>query len=558
MKRQIIRIGICVLLAVALTAAVARADAYSDVVIADGPVAYFGLNETNGNYFSHDNTYAGVIAGDVVRHTIGPSPRWPSLRQTHLFDGFDLDNVGPVFINAQGGAASKYIAVADAPALDPGTDSITLEAWVYRSAVPTNLSNTAQLFSKMGDAGNLARTGYMLASVTDAASNMTLVASLRDASSIFASVSVPMQTGLWYHVAAVFDRSGAEDTAHLYVNGEFQGTTTSAVLRVGQVSGGASVNIDSPRAFCIGATATSSDSLYGMNGRVDGIAFYKQALSGAQIANHYAAARGRPRGTATPPITNGLMVALQGASAITSTTGRVGIWVDEAALGGYQDFIQATDTNRPVLDSVVMPKGGNPKGVVQFAASSSQYLELGATLGMDTNAFTWFIVFKPVAPVAGTCILLRSAYTSGADVGSGSIWGSFFDSTPNIKVHTRKADRTSKEAVFDASRNLADLDQWFVMGGVWNGASAAFRGQLQDQQDTAYAPQDYTEATAAPAGHIRTRIGSDAASLASYLDGGIAEILIYNTALLQSDVNAVETYLVSKYLVAADTTVFIQ
>lgn len=549
--------GFALLLAVPFTRAIdVRADAYSSAVTADHPAAYFRLSETNGSYFSVDNAHTGTVVGSVTRGLIGPGPRVDALRQTRLFDGLDLDNVGPVFANGTNNTlVTQAISVPNATALNAGTGSITLEGWVNRPVVPP-VANNGMIFSKMGYSGNNARMGYTLATITDAGGVMSLQASLRYTNDIFASPSATMTTGVWYHVAAVFDRSGEEDTATLYVNGAAQGTTTSAVLRAGDAPGGARENIQSTVALGIGATMTytGGSQWYGISGRVDEVAFYTNALTAEQISSHYAAARGSLRGTSTPPVTNGLLVAVQGRSAITSSTARVGVWVDEAPLGGYQDFLQPTEANRPTGTNVLMPKG-RPASVLNFAMGGTNYLELGATPAMDTNTWTWFAVFKPNPASAGmTRVALRSAYTSGAGASSSSIWGSYLHQTQGFLAQTRQSGGTAVIASFVP----AVSNQWFILSAAWNGTGSDLNGnpattllgRLQDELRTVYGESTANNATATPLGHVRTRIGanSDISSSPYPFDGMIAEILIYSTLLSPSDISAVETHLIRKYL----------
>jgi hypothetical protein len=553
----------CAVLTVAIGAGAVsvRADAYSSAVLADNPVVYFRLNETNGDYFSSDNVYTGKVIGGFSRTYTGPGPL--TLRSSYLFNGLDLDNVCPFLANGTSpadAAGSQYITVTNAAAVNPGTNDLTLEAWLF---LPQNyVTNTGVALAKMGNASNSYRVGYYLTTTMNGGV-MSVQSHLLDSDSSWASaaLSTPLAvvgTGVFCHVAAVFDRHppGTEDTATIYVNGIAQGTTSNSMLKTGNVISGSTQDIQPLSQLGIGAIIKSTGGRgFAINGRVDDVAIYTRALSAAAISNHYAVAAGTRRGTSLPPVTNSLLVALHGGSAIASPTDQVGLWADEASHGGVQDFLQSTSVRRPTWSYDLLPSG-RKAGVVNFDRTVTNYLALAATPVMDTNTWTSFVAFKPNAAAGGSSwTLFNSSYTSGAGSASPILWFVILYPT-NLYSVTRAAANTWVGPSFI----LSDRDRWFVLSTVWNGTTALLNGngatttvaRLQDQFRTLYPPSSAVGGNSTPLGHINTWIGgynvADPAWTLPF-DGKIAEILFYNTALPAADVNTIESYLVDKYLV---------
>jgi len=96
---------------------------YAKVVLAANPYAYWRLNETSGTT-AHDSMggYDGTYASAVQ---LGG----PGQESAGLF-GMGADTASAVF---SGGTANCYVAV---PALNLNTNTVTIMAWVYPTAVP--------------------------------------------------------------------------------------------------------------------------------------------------------------------------------------------------------------------------------------------------------------------------------------------------------------------------------------------------------------------------------------------------------------------------------------
>jgi len=252
-------------------------------------------------------------------------------------------------------------------------------------------------------------------------------------------------------------------------------------------------------------------------------------------------------------VTNNLLVALVPDGVVTNGNGCVTAWRDNAPLGGWQDFVQTSTSHCPRVEQTRLSEW-RTRPMLDFNPDNTQYLELSSSSVMDTNTWSWFVVFRPET-ISDTRILLRSAYTNGASLNSGSLWGTFQSSGgSDVVVSTRSL----AGAISFTSHRPSAVNQWFVSGGIWNGTGAALNGlaaktvtaQLRDAKNKAMVfsrAASTNAASACPSGHQQTRIGVNSSDYSTPFDGQIAEILIYNTVLSEEDQNLVMDYFYEKY-----------
>jgi hypothetical protein len=548
----------------------ARGDAYASAILTDEPAAYFRLGEAAGVYYSLVNGHTGTVVGSASRGGAGPGCRNASMRGARLFDGLEPDNATVYVKNAlqpQYGVGTEFIRVPDSPGLNPGTNGLTLEAWVYLPSLYT-VAGDGLIIAKLGTPEKDIRVGYSLATRLENESLCVygrLIDQEAELSAFFDTPFAAIATGAWHHVAAVFQRNppGTQDLASIYVNGVLRGTTTGSLSKVGNVIDGQPEDIKPTAPLGIGAGIRTNGTVlgYALHGSVDEAAVYGRALGWEAVSNHYEAAAGTRRGTTTVPVTENLLAALQSVSSITSSTGRVAVWVDEAPGGGYQDFVQIVAAYRPSRTQIAMPNS-RPLAALDFNSAAQQYLELQTNAAMNTNTLTWFVVFKPDVTNA-IQVVTRTAYTSGAGPsGSPSLWGTYAQINTAINTYSRQVGGTMGSGVLTP----ADATGWLIASGAWNGTNVAVNGvaaktmtaRLRDPAGTVYAPASATGLDANPAGHLRTRVGLSSTVASPYpFVGKIAEVLIYTTALSASDVAAVEQYLASKYFIPAKGTLML-
>lgn len=288
----------------------AVASTYSVAVLADNPVAYYRLNEASGTAAANlgsglgiDGTYVnipGMTANNTSNYGVaGPRPA--------DFPGFEAGN-NSVFLDPEDGstATSNTFPRVEVPVLDNTnplaiTGALTLEAWINRSEQLVGASNNEGIVGRYrqdGDpntAGNQPGRGYVL--YFDSATDGTLgnpdgtpglgfalssTGSFQSANSYEFAADIPV--GEWVHVAAVFDPG---QRIEMYVNGASVGQVTTTVLNDPLFSGMADL--------WIGQQFTGSD-IWTFEGSIDEVAVYAAALSGEQIAAHYAAAVPEPAG----------------------------------------------------------------------------------------------------------------------------------------------------------------------------------------------------------------------------------------------------------------------
>jgi fibronectin-binding autotransporter adhesin len=300
---------------------------------------------------------------------------------------------------------------------------------------------------------------------------------------------------------------------------------------------------------------------------------------------------------ATIPTAN-LMVQLDGTSVAVSGSNQVQVWYDQAFTVGnenatQQDFgVLSTQTaNMPTLTSYAFPSGNLP--VIDFnrqttgsnnSSANSDYLEskLGGTAratfggaftaGADTaynainsgNGISWFVVFQTdlLSNVTGSTTSARQGLfrTNTSTTTTTDLWGSFVQDTggdtETLLVELNAQRRVvGGSAVTAATPNISS--QWYIQGNTWEPLSGAWRTDVFDQNGAVVISQTGTTTaqTAANLGtHNLTRIGltptvitTPLGTNSAALDGKIAEILVYDTALDATGLTAVTDYLKDKY-----------
>ena len=241
--------------------------------------------------------------------------------------------------------------------------------------------------------------------------------------------------------------------------------------------------------------------------------------------------------TSLPPVTSGLIVALDG-SDVTTTGTAVDSWNDQAT-GGGTNSASGSGTARPTL----VTGGLNGHDTISFDGTDD-YLEIGADSIFDTDTFTWFLVFRADSLPSDVYMLLTNAYT---DIGGAAsfnsernAWSSFVSSSGTFGSLAR--DPVGSAAV---STHPSVANQFFVLSAVLRSDDS-----ITQYLDGAAGATD-TGASMTPTGHIYTVLGrQEHVSLGNFkrfLDGEMAEVLIYDQELADSDRLSVQAYLGSKY-----------
>jgi Concanavalin A-like lectin/glucanases superfamily len=222
---------------------------YPEVVLKDGPVAYWRLDEPAGSSVAYDSTRNGNNAAYVGGVKLGvPGAIAGESDTAAQFDGLtgyvDAHNSFPFAMNAQ----------------------FSLEAWVMVSSS----SAYAGIISKNDELGGPPSEGFLVFVSPDAGDFGFQRLDGDNASTATSTASA--STTSFLHVVATFD--GLDLV--LYVNGEAQGTQTAAFSIAGATAD-----------FVVGAEAGGTANYF--PGTLDEVAVYDQALSANQIKTHYLA-----------------------------------------------------------------------------------------------------------------------------------------------------------------------------------------------------------------------------------------------------------------------------
>ena len=233
-----------------LAASSVAAKTYSATVLADGPVAYWRMDETTGNTLAdasgnaNNGRYAGIYA----------------LGQPGAIAG---DGNTAVAFDGQSGAAS----VVSSAKLQVNT--VTIELWINKRAD----TEYGAYIAKNVEVGGAAGSGWFQLVNSHHNGKLEFRITSDGAPALTSSSTLALNT--WYYVVATYD--GA--VAKLFVNGKLDGT-----LKV------AAIPKQTADPLFIGRR---TDGLFN-NAVVDEVAIYPVALSADRIAAHWRAASKTP------------------------------------------------------------------------------------------------------------------------------------------------------------------------------------------------------------------------------------------------------------------------
>jgi hypothetical protein len=226
---------------------------YAQTVLADNPVAYWRLNETN-DIVAHDSV--GGHDGQYINATQGLAGYNPN----------DPDT-------AAGFGPSTDSHVGNISGIDFGTfannAAFSVEAWVNGGTQTSGAGIVTYGYGNGGEQFNLD---------TGSGSN-NFRFSVRDAVNVAHNANGTLApNNTWQHVVGVCDE--ANGATHLYINGV---SNANATISAGVQAGTSPISIGSRQA--------NFSSTYTMNfvGSIDEVALYNYALSAAQVLHHYQA-----------------------------------------------------------------------------------------------------------------------------------------------------------------------------------------------------------------------------------------------------------------------------
>lgn len=339
---------------VSLTVLPTPTNAFAATVLADGPLLYLRLNETNGTV-AYD--YVGGHDGIYFNATLDQKG----------YSAVDTD--GSVIV---GPGTASFVGI-------PGVDfssggDFTLEAWVKAGAQP---SGDAGIISK-GTGGGGEQFNLDCGHDVTGPDHLYRFFVRNTGGSVTAINSSAAADGTWQHVVAVFAQSSG--TMALYVNGNQVGSATAP-------AGGL---LSSTNSISVGSRQSGSGP-YDLNwfGNVDEVAIYRKALSSTQVQNHFAARYG----TTTKPV-----ISIQPASTTNYATVAATFTVEAGGSDplSYQWQFKGTDipgANSPVLTISPLDVTNEGNYTVQVSNGNGSVTSTPATLtvlpaptGIDTSA----------------------------------------------------------------------------------------------------------------------------------------------------------------------------
>ena len=234
----------------------AVAATYTGAVQADGPLAYYRLDETGSVPTTADdattNNNDGTYQNQLVLGTAGPRP-------ADGFAGFSATNTAPAF-NKQG---NDYITMPSG-FLPTGSAKRTIEGWFYST---DDTHNHDQTFFNYGP-----NTSGRRISIAADNGRVTVAVSGHN----WGKTGLAMNPG-WHHVAVVLpDGESLSNKFKLYVDG-------AQLTGLGTVAGSTKTINTTDSARRIGRSSGSET----YSGQIDEVAVYGTDLSAGQIRDHY-------------------------------------------------------------------------------------------------------------------------------------------------------------------------------------------------------------------------------------------------------------------------------
>jgi hypothetical protein len=237
---------------------------YASAILADRPLSYFRLDETNGT-IAYD--YAGGNNGNYYGANLlfgQPGYSFIDTDYAVTFPGYTNNYVGDI-----GATAIDFHGTAAA---------FSIEAWA--NGASGQITGAAIVAKGEGNNGGIANEQFALA-----VSSGVYRFFVRDPTANHTIAEADAQTGpdgAWHHLVGVSD--GSVGTLTLYIDGAVAGTAGTPAAGI----------LESTAPVSIGAERSGVLPPYDWpyNGTIDEVAIYNIALTAAQVESHYAAAYG--------------------------------------------------------------------------------------------------------------------------------------------------------------------------------------------------------------------------------------------------------------------------
>jgi hypothetical protein len=323
-----------------------------------------------------------------------------------------------------------------------------------------------------------------------------------------------LETGVWYHVAAVFD--GQAGTMTLYLDGELDGTRTVVF---------SSINV-STAPFMLGANMQTGSVVQSFDGQLDEWRVYSRALSESEIEDLMTSSTPTPTATSTPTPT----VTSTPTEARTPTpSGLEGYWGLDEASGQRQDI--SGQGNHLADNNTVESASGQVGLAADFESDRWEWLSISdaAQSGLDITGSLTLVGWMKAEQVDRWQMMVSKyewgvtnrAYRFGLNGGNGL----HFVVSPDGQYVA--------DYILNGGTPLA--------AGVWYHVAAVFDAQAQtmtlyldgEQEATRWVAFDSINASTAP---FMLGANMSNGSVVQPFDGQLDEWRVYSRALSESEI----------------------
>ena len=316
------------------------AEAYSDAVLADSPMAYWRLGEDTGaKAFNEgtigpdvDSTYGGLAAGDYAQAGLVATSTNTSVN----FDGTDnrIDIPDSDQINNTGAPYSKR----------------TIETWFNTNAYPSGTDRRV-IFEQGGTGNGLNQYIHL-----DAGSYYLRYGAWESDGTArdHFPTRVQITPGQTYHAVSVYNADA--DTFVLYLDGApVSGKVGSAIENIGSATGNVAIGAKRDATKFDTGNATGNGNYF--DGRIDDVSLYNDAITLRRIQTHYAAGSGDRLGikagaTLGAALNHDAAVDGDGDDAFEDS---IGSRTNGAVENNFHWALNMTDSTRKSITSTVMP-----------------------------------------------------------------------------------------------------------------------------------------------------------------------------------------------------------
>jgi hypothetical protein len=230
----------------------------------------------------------------------------------------------------------------------------------------------------------------------------------------------------------------------------------------------------------------------------------------------------------------GLLAWYKADNGVTTSGSNVTQWADVSGNGNYA--FQSSSSNQPHINTGAV----NGLPVINFNGTS-QFLQLPAGFNFTSGNASMFIVTKPAA--------FNAAGDRFLDIGNGDSSGT--NSLGFSMASSTAANFFVFNGIFSSSLSTAmTLNQYQLLEGIQSGSSS---GSVYTNGALATGSPGLLNNI--PSGSHSTNYIRQFTNGGFYLQGTIAEILIYNAALNSSDRQSVEYYLMNRYALGVEAPV---